>query len=92
MRRLCCSLAILALALAPGCGGGEVEEETPILMGKIPASVLKVAREKLGGVQFESATRAKSGGVETYAIKGKDGQGKPHSIAVTRDGKVLRSD
>jgi len=58
-------------------------------MGQIPATVVKAAREAMKDVQFVSATRAKVGGVEVYAIEGKDPKGNPRTIEVRRDGTVV---
>ncbi len=83
---------IAALALLSGCGGATDDEATTIPLGKIPSTVIQAANKALPEVAFDSATRQKIRGVDTFEIKGKDKKGKAHTIKVGRDGKVISSE
>jgi hypothetical protein len=77
-------VAVTFLALC-GCGGGE-GAKTPINLEEIPTPVMKVAREKLPGINFHEAYRKKDG---TYEIRGKDKTGKVREVEVKADGTFV---
>ncbi len=83
MRRLLPS-ALVALVLVVGCSKPAVKE--PIALDKIPESVMKVARDKLPGVDFNRAM-VKSNG--SFEILGKDAKGKVREINITPEGVVV---
>ena len=90
MFRLNYSLPILLL-LVFGCG--EVFEKTEMVpIEKVPEDVMKVAREKLPGVQFDTAWTEKDGDKTVYEVRGKSSDGKTRDIKVSLEGKVLEVD
>ena len=83
--------ASLVLICMPGCG--EFLEKTEMVpIEKVPETVLKVAKEKLPGVKFDSAWTEKVGGKTVYEVRGKSADGKTRDIKVSPDGTVLEVD
>ncbi len=83
--------ASLVLFCMAGCG--EFLEKTEMVpIEKVPESVMKVAKEKLPGVKFESAWKEKVGGKTVYEVRGKSADGKTRDIKVSPDGTVLEVD
>jgi hypothetical protein len=68
-----------------GCGGGE-GAKTPVKLEDVPAPAMKVAQEKLPGINFQEAYRKKDG---TYEIRGKDKTGKVREVEVKADGTFV---
>lgn len=90
MRAVFASLTVLLLAAA-GCG--EVFEKTEMVpIEKVPESVMKVAKEKLPGVKFDTAWTEKEGDETVYEVRGKSADGKTRDIKVSPDGTVLEVD
>lgn len=90
MRSFCVVPAVLLL-LAAGCGESfEKTEMVPI--EKVPEPVMKVAKEKLPGVTFDTAWTEKEGEKMVYEVRGKSADGKTRDIKVSPDGKVLEVD
>lgn len=90
MRGLCI-FASGMLLLATGCG--EVFEETEMVpIDKVPESVMKVAKEKLPDVKFDTAWTEKEGDTTVYEVRGKSSDGKTRDIKISPDGKVLEVD
>ena len=84
-------LASLALVCTAGCG--EYFEKTEMVpIEKVPEVVMKVAKEKLPGVKFDSAWTEKDGGKTVYEVRGKSADGKIRDIKVSLDGTVLEVD
>ena len=83
--------ATLFLTLLTGCG--ESFEKTEMMpIENVPETVLKVAKEKLPGVKFDSAWTEKVGGKTVYEVRGKSADGKTRDIKVSPDGTVLEVD
>ncbi len=83
--------ASLVLIFMAGCG--EFLEKTEMVpIEKVPETVMKVAKEKLPGVKFESAWTEKVGGKTVYEVRGKSADGKTRDIKVSPDGTVLEVD
>ena len=90
MRVVVASVSVLLLALA-GCGESfEKTEMVPI--EKVPEPVMKVAKEKLPGVKFDTAWTEKNGDKTVYEVRGKSADGKTRDIKVSPDGTVLEVD
>lgn len=83
--------AWLVLVCMTGCG--EFLEKTEMVpIEKVPETVMKVAKEKLPGVKFDSAWTEKVGGKTVYEVRGKSADGKTRDIKVSPDGTVLEVD
>lgn len=85
-------LLVLSLSLLAGCGGSGRSEDiakAPIPMGKVPAAVFKAAQSELPEVAFTAASREGRAGQETYELSGADKAGKPRSVQLSRQGKVM---
>ena len=78
-------LGLSALALT-GCGGTKKVEKTPMELKDVPPEIMKVAKEKMPGVTFDSAWKEANG---SYELRGKDedreGAGDRHQAG--RDGR-----
>ena len=83
--------ASLVLICMTGCS--EFLEKTEMVpIEKVPETVMKVAKEKLPGVKFDSAWTEKVGGKTVYEVRGKSADGKTRDIKVSPDGTVLEVD
>lgn len=83
--------ASLVLICMAGCS--EFLEKTEMVpIEKVPETVMKVAKEKLPGVKFDSAWTEKDGGKTVYEVRGKSADGKTRDIKVSPDGTVLEVD
>ncbi len=90
MRGLCIFTSGMLL-LATGCG--EIFEETEMVpIDKVPEAVMKVAKEKLPDVKFDTAWTEKEGDTTVYEVRGKSADGKTRDIKISPDGKVLEVD
>ena len=79
-------LGLTALALT-GCGEKK-SGKTPMELKDVPPEIMKVAKEKLPGVTFDSAWREANG---SYELRGKDKNdktGKVREIDIKPDGTV----
>ena len=82
--------SILCFSIA-GCG--EVFEKTEMVpIDKVPEAVMKVAKEKLPGVKFDTAWKEKDGDKTVYEVRGKSSDGKIRDIKISPDGSVLEVD
>ena len=82
------TLALLlaaAVVTATGCGDKVAEKKTPIELKDIPPDIMKVAKEKLPDVAFDTAWRKESG---SFEIRGKAKNGKVREIDIKPDGTV----
>lgn len=76
-------IGLSALVLT-GCGGKR-EQKTTMELKDVPPDILKVAKEKLPGVTFDSAYKEPNG---SYELRGKDKTGKVREIDIKPDGTV----
>ena len=82
--------SILCFTVA-GCG--EVFEKTEMVpVDKVPEAVMKVAKEKLPGVKFDTAWKEKDGDKTVYEVRGKSSDGKTRDIKISPEGSVLEVD
>ena len=85
MRATVIALFVGLSALAPtGCEGKKAQK-TPMELKDVPPEIMKVAREKLPGVTFDSAWREANG---SFEVRGKDKSGKVREIDIKPDGTV----
>lgn len=82
---MCRLLVVVFLLSLVACGGPKIPPKKPITLDEVPASIMKIAREKLPDVKFERAWRKDNG---EYEISGKNKQGKVREIDITPEGKV----
>ena len=79
------------MLLITGCG--EAFEKTEMVpIEKVPEPVMKVAKEKLPGVKFDTAWTETEGDKTVYEVRGKSADGKTRDIKVSPDGSVLEVD
>lgn len=79
------------LLLVAGCS--EAFEKTEMVpIDKVPEPVMKVAKEKLPGVKFDTAWTETDGDKKVYEVRGKSADGKTRDIKVSPDGTVLEVD
>ncbi len=79
------------LLLVAGCS--EAFEKTEMVpIDKVPEPVMKVAKEKLPGVKFDTAWTETDGDKTVYEVRGKSADGKTRDIKVSPDGTVLEVD
>lgn len=74
----------LSAVVSTGCGE-KPPQKTPMELKDVPPDIMKVAREKLPGVAFDSAYREPNG---SYEVRGKDKTGKIREIDIKPDGTV----
>jgi len=79
---------ILLLFLIAGCGESEPGAET-VSLDKVPAPVMKVAKDKLRGIQFQQAWKTPNG---NYEVRGKSKNGKVRDIQLKPNGTVVEID
>jgi hypothetical protein len=90
MKRLCALLFLLATT--SGCGGDDddvAEVKKALPLDKVPAAVLKAAKEADPSLTFFAAYEGKFDGKDAIELKGKTKTGKIREIEVSPDGKVL---
>lgn len=75
---------VLALIAVSGCGQ-KPPPKTPMELKDVPPNIMKVAKEKLPGVTFDSAFREANG---SYELRGKEKNGKVREIDIRPDGTV----
>jgi hypothetical protein len=91
MRRWC---LIAALAAAVGCGG-EDDDDGPgfskqsLPLEKVPAVVMKTAKESQPDLTFYAAYTDKFEGQDSIELKGKTKTGKVVEVEISPDGKLL---
>jgi uncharacterized membrane protein YkoI len=77
--------------LVAGCGES-LEKTEMVPIEKVPEPMMKVAKEKLPGVTFDTAWTEKEGDKTVYEVRGKSADGKTRDIKVSPDGQVLEVD
>lgn len=88
-------IALVCLAVA-GCGGaGEPEgrrtSRKVVEVKDLPETVIQTAKQSLPGVEFQDSwsNHGADGSLESYEVRGRDGNGKTREVRVSLDGKVL---
>ncbi len=85
MRATVCALLLGSSAVAV-CGCGEAAgQKTTLDLKDVPADIMKVAKEKLPDVTFDTAWRKANG---SYEVRGKAKNGKVREIDIRPDGSV----
>lgn len=84
-------LSSVLLGFLPGCSEA-LEETEMVSIENVPESVMKVAEEKLPGVNFTTAWIEKERGETFYEVRGKTADGKTRDIKVSPEGKVMELD
>ena len=74
----------LSAVVSTGCGE-KPPQKTPMELKDVPPEVMKVAKEKLPGVTFDSAWREANG---SFEVRGKVKSGKVREIDIKPDGTV----
>ena len=83
-------VTLIAAALLSAAGCGEIgENDIPMPLDQVPAPLMKVAREKLPEVKFDSAYKETKQGKEVFELRGKSKDGKIREIEVTADGTII---
>lgn len=77
------SLVVLA-ACCLGCGKGKPEISV-LRLEDVPPDLMRVAKEQLPGVEFDTAWKKSTG---TYEIRGKARNGKIREVDIRPDGTV----
>jgi hypothetical protein len=86
-------MTILAGVMLIAAGCGEVgEDDVPVPLDQVPASVVKIAEETLPGLKFDSAYKETKDGKEVFELRGKTKEGKIRDVEITADGKVIEVD
>ena len=98
MKRWC---ALVAAAMVLGCGGAAPKpaaaaKSAKVAFDEVPASVMDVARRKLGGAEATEAFRRTEPDGKTlkgYELKGRGKEsGKTLRVLVAPDGRILESE
>lgn len=76
-------LGVSAIALT-GCGE-QTEQKTTMEIRDVPPDIMKVAKEKLPDVAFDTAWKKANG---NYEVRGKAKNGKVREIDIRPDGTV----
>ena len=86
MRRLILAAVLGGAAILPaGCGGEKKESKVPMDLKDVPADIMRIAKEKLPGVVFDSARKKSNGSIE---VIGKEKSGKVREIDIRPDGSI----
>ncbi len=84
MRAILCAV-VLGLPVVAGCGGTPPEAKTTLDLKDVPPEIMKVAKEKLPDVTFDTAWKKANG---SYEVRGKAKNGKVREIDIRPDGSV----
>ena len=79
------SLVLVQVALLLGCGGEAPGKKTTIALKEVPANIMKIARDNLPGVEFDTAWLKANG---TFEVRGKSKNGKVREIDIRPDGSI----
>ena len=89
MRMIVTALLVgLSSLTLTGCGEKK-GQKTPMELKDVPPEIMKVAKEKLPGVTFDSAWREPNG---SFEVHGKTKTGKVREIDIAPDGTVTELD
>lgn len=79
------ALVLVQVGLLLGCGGAAKGKKTTLDLKEVPANIMKIAREKLPGVEFDTAWLKENG---TFEVRGKAKNGKVREIDIRPDGSI----
>ena len=60
-----------------------------VTLDRVPEGVLRAARERLPGVEFQEARTIASSGGLAYELLGHSDEGRPRSVRVSASGQIL---
>lgn len=93
MKRFGLALVLSSVLLGVLSGCTEPLEETEMVpIENVPEPIMKVAEEKLPGVNFDTAWIEKEGEETFFEVRGKTADGKTRDIKVSPAGKVMEID
>ena len=78
------TLVVAVAACAAGCGKGR-QELTTLRLEDVPPDLMKIAKEQLPGVEFDTVWKKPSG---TFEIRGKAKNGKIREVDIRPDGTI----
>ena len=85
-------LLTIAMITAGGCGDADddvAEVKTPLALDKVPAAVMKAAREAAPELTFYAAAHGKFQGQDAIELKGKTKSGQIKELEMSPEGKLL---
>ncbi len=87
MRHRCCLALICALGLL-GCESQPTADQI-VPIDQVPAPLMEIARKRLPGITFDTASKLQVDGKDAYEIRGKNKQGKIREVELSTTGEVL---
>lgn len=86
-------LATAPLLAAENPAGEAMEEATekPIQLSQVPQAAVQAGEKAIGGKATEARTMQQNG-QQIYELERKDATGQEHSVHVSADGKVLKTE
>ena len=85
----CFVLVVLAALMASGCAGEPPPVDVVVPLNQLPPDILKAAKKKSPGVNFDTAWKLPTG---DYEVSGTTKQGKIRNFRVTPAGEVFQLD
>jgi uncharacterized membrane protein YkoI len=88
-------LAVLALAAGPVLAAetpAEEAQEQSIQLSEVPEAAMNAGQKALGAKPTEAKLLPQKSGQTIYELEAKDSAGKEHSVHVSADGKVLKTE
>ncbi len=85
MRFAILSVMVLQMGMILGCGGATKGKKTTIDLKDVPPNIMKIAKEKLPGVEFDTAWVKENG---VFEVRGKAKNGKVREIDIRPDGSI----
>jgi hypothetical protein len=79
------SLILVQTGLILGCGGPAKGKKTTIDLKDVPPNIMKIAKDNLPGVEFDTAWKKESG---VFEVQGKAKNGKVREIDIRPDGSI----
>lgn len=93
MRSLSLTVVLSLFSIGVSAGCTEALEETEMVpLENVPEAVMKIAEEKLPGVEFDTAWIEREGAETFYEVRGKSADGKTRDIKVSPEGRVMEID
>lgn len=79
------SLMLAQVGLLLGCGGAAKGKKTTLDLKEVPPNIMKIARDNLPGVEFDTAWLKENG---VFEVRGKAKNGKVREIDIRPDGSI----